>query len=207
MKRCPACQRAYPDDTLSYCLEDGSALLSEASGSNDLAATIIIPEPRQTAPVNQDTYRPTPTPPQPFNAPAPLWQPTLGAQTLQAAPARGGKGAALISLIFGITAFVLLGFCIIGGATGVNESLIGGVFLFSLLLALVGSVMGIIATSRSSKDAGAQNTRAMSIIALVLNVIYLLITMIFLILGAVASKSSVSSMRISEQGISKRWYI
>lgn len=26
MKSCPACQRAYPDDTLVYCLNDGSAL-------------------------------------------------------------------------------------------------------------------------------------------------------------------------------------
>lgn len=28
MKRCPTCQRAYADDSLRFCLEDGSALLS-----------------------------------------------------------------------------------------------------------------------------------------------------------------------------------
>ena len=30
MKRCPTCQRIYTDDTLRFCLEDGTALLSES---------------------------------------------------------------------------------------------------------------------------------------------------------------------------------
>jgi hypothetical protein len=35
MKLCPACQRTYRDDTLSYCLEDGTALLSDAGPDSD----------------------------------------------------------------------------------------------------------------------------------------------------------------------------
>src|SRR4051812_44280967 len=35
MKRCPTCQRIYADDTLRFCLEDGTALFSEASASTD----------------------------------------------------------------------------------------------------------------------------------------------------------------------------
>lgn len=193
MKRCPACQRSYTDDSLSYCLEDGSTLLSATAGSNDMAATLIIPEPRQTAPVNQETYRSTQTPSQPFNAPTPAaWpRPPQGAQMPPAAlPLPQGRGLAVTSLVFAITAFVLLGFCVIGGSTGVEESLIGGIFLFSVLLALVGAVMGILATSRNSKDQSAQNAKAVSIVALVLNGLYLLITVVFLILGAVNSKSS-----------------
>lgn len=191
MKRCPACQRTYTDDTLSYCLDDGSTLYNAVGGSsNDMAATLIMPEPRLTAPVNQDTYRPAA--PEPFSAPLPTWQPPSphGAPSLQPGAARQGKGLALTSLIFAITAFLLLGFCIIGGATGVEESLIGGIFLFSVLLALAGAVMGIIATSRSSKETSASNHKALSIVALVLNGLYLLITVIFLILGAVASNSN-----------------
>jgi len=190
MKCCPACQRTYTNDSLSYCLEDGSTLFSATADSNDLAATLIIPEPRMTAPVNQETHRPTPTPPQPFSAPTPAWHPQTPAQALPVAPLRQGRGIAVTALVFALTAFVLLGFCIIGGATGVEESLIGGIFIFSVLLALAGAVMGIIATSRSSKDANAQNAKAMSIVALVLNGLYLLITVVFLILGAVASKSN-----------------
>jgi TolB-like protein/cytochrome c-type biogenesis protein CcmH/NrfG len=43
MKRCPECRRDYVDDTLLYCLDDGSALLDgPASGSGDEPATAIL---------------------------------------------------------------------------------------------------------------------------------------------------------------------
>src|SRR5947209_12525261 len=40
MKRCPTCQRNYSDDTLRFCLEDGTPLVSEASFSSD--ATLLL---------------------------------------------------------------------------------------------------------------------------------------------------------------------
>lgn len=40
MKRCPTCQRAYADDTLRFCLEDGAALVSEAGPTTD--ATLLL---------------------------------------------------------------------------------------------------------------------------------------------------------------------
>ncbi len=43
MKRCPECRRDYYDDSLSYCLDDGSALL-EGPGSTDEPATAILHE-------------------------------------------------------------------------------------------------------------------------------------------------------------------
>jgi ketosteroid isomerase-like protein len=45
MKRCPTCQRTYTDDSLSFCLQDGSLLLSDASasGSFDPNATLHLP--------------------------------------------------------------------------------------------------------------------------------------------------------------------
>jgi hypothetical protein len=50
-------------------------------------------------------------------------------------------------------------------------------------------VAGIVAISKSSKDTGPQNAKAMSVVALVLNGLYLLISVVFLVLGAVASSS------------------
>ena len=45
MKRCPECRRDYYDDSLLYCLDDGSALLEgPASGSSDEPATAIMAE-------------------------------------------------------------------------------------------------------------------------------------------------------------------
>ena len=188
MKRCPVCQRTYEDDTLTYCLEDGSLLSSDSFGSNDLAATLIIPDPRMTAPVKQETSRPSPPPPQVYSAPRPAWPPALAQpQPMPSvAPVRPGKGAAVTSLICAIAAFLLLGFCIIGGATGVEESLLGGIFIFSAVLALVGAVLGIVAVSRSSKDVSVHNAKTLAVVALVLNGMYLLIAIVFLILGAAA---------------------
>ena len=43
MKRCPECRRDYTDDTLLYCLDDGSALLDgPASGSGEESPTAIL---------------------------------------------------------------------------------------------------------------------------------------------------------------------
>ncbi|HYJ90885.1 MAG TPA: hypothetical protein VEV84_06235, partial [Pyrinomonadaceae bacterium] len=39
MKRCPECRRAYADETLNFCLDDGSRLVLD----NDEAATAMLP--------------------------------------------------------------------------------------------------------------------------------------------------------------------
>ena len=44
MKRCPQCRRDYSDETLNFCLDDGSALL-DGPGSNDHATTAIYEGP------------------------------------------------------------------------------------------------------------------------------------------------------------------
>ncbi|MBA2734024.1 MAG: hypothetical protein H0U54_14230, partial [Acidobacteria bacterium] len=97
-----------------------------------------------------------------------------------------GRGAAVTSLICAIAAFVLLGFCIIAGATKVDESLIGGIFILSALLALVGAVLGIVAAAKSNRDTSPHNAKTLAVVALVLNGLYLTLTIVFLILGAVA---------------------
>ena len=43
MKRCPTCKRTFPDDTLSFCLEDGTPLVSEATAGPDSQETLVIP--------------------------------------------------------------------------------------------------------------------------------------------------------------------
>jgi hypothetical protein len=189
MKRCPACHRTYADDTLSFCLDDGSPLFTEGAGaSSDMAATIIMPDPRVTVPEKQETFSPPPRAPYPPTTPPPQAWPPVAAQLNRAAasPIRQGRGAAVTSLVLAVVSFFLLGFCIIGGATKVDDTLIGGIFLFSVLLALGGAILGIVAVSKSSKDTSPQNGKALSLIALVLNCLYLLITVIFLIVGAVA---------------------
>src|SRR3954462_6171039 len=41
MKRCPECRRDYYDDSLLYCLDDGSALLEGPAGGDEPATAIL----------------------------------------------------------------------------------------------------------------------------------------------------------------------
>jgi hypothetical protein len=57
MKRCPSCQRTYPDDAPAYCVNDGTRLVDEESApAYDPQKTIMASAP----------------PPQPYSNPAPL---------------------------------------------------------------------------------------------------------------------------------------
>lgn len=49
MKRCPECRRDYYDDTLLYCLEDGTGLVQGSVPSPDEPQTAILSEPPASA--------------------------------------------------------------------------------------------------------------------------------------------------------------
>jgi adenylate cyclase len=64
MKRCPECRRDYYDDSLFYCLDDGSALLEGPASGNE-SATAIFPNARaitggqvDSAPVSPESFSP-----------------------------------------------------------------------------------------------------------------------------------------------------
>lgn len=64
MKRCPECRRDYFDDSLLYCLDDGSALLDGPAGSDgytDEPATAIMSKPGTPAARARHGEDPTPT--------------------------------------------------------------------------------------------------------------------------------------------------
>ena len=47
MKRCPNCQRSYEDDTLNFCLYDGTPL-SQSEEETVIRSTFLHPEPHET---------------------------------------------------------------------------------------------------------------------------------------------------------------
>src|SRR4030095_4247660 len=57
MKRCPQCRRDYYDDTLSFCLEDGSPLVYGVS--DDDPATAVLSEPGAVATGSPASESPT----------------------------------------------------------------------------------------------------------------------------------------------------
>src|SRR5438552_17330199 len=87
MKRCPQCNRTYDDDALSFCLDDGSPLVSTSAPSSfDPSATVQYPQSRETSPPPTIAYPgPTPslTPPPP---PPPPWSPMPMAQPQTRSP-------------------------------------------------------------------------------------------------------------------------
>src|SRR2546425_3405499 len=64
MKRCPNCKRTFADDTLSFCLDDGTPLV--AAARPDSEETLVLPASSDrgaripdTQPYNQSTGRST----------------------------------------------------------------------------------------------------------------------------------------------------
>lgn len=45
VKRCPTCNRSFDDETLSFCLEDGTPLVSDSAGRADSQETLVSPSP------------------------------------------------------------------------------------------------------------------------------------------------------------------
>lgn len=45
MKRCPTCNRTFDDETLSFCLEDGTPLVRDSAGRADSQETLVSPSP------------------------------------------------------------------------------------------------------------------------------------------------------------------
>ena len=43
MKHCPTCKRAFDDDTLSFCLEDGTPLVADVGARPDSQETLVSP--------------------------------------------------------------------------------------------------------------------------------------------------------------------
>jgi hypothetical protein len=112
MKRCPQCNRTYTDDALSFCLDDGSPLVSaSAPSSYDPSATIQYPQSRDTTPQPTIAYGPgqapsSSTPPPP---PPPQWSPMppTGPQKRSVWPWILGIGAVLAFMGIGVVILII----------------------------------------------------------------------------------------------------
>jgi TonB family protein len=114
MKSCPACHRTYEDDAMSFCLEDGTPLVSVSESSYDPGATMKIPAARLTsdAPtevIREEQVAPTQTSPQAANPALPA-TPKYDAPATPA-PAERKSSAALwilgAALVLGLSAIAV----------------------------------------------------------------------------------------------------
>lgn len=114
MKRCPQCNRTYTDDALSFCLDDGSPLVSDAPSSFDPSATVHYPQGRDTTPQPTIAYpsqqaMPPPSAPPPSAAPPPAWSPmpVPATQKRSVWPWVLGIGAVLVFMGIGVAILIL----------------------------------------------------------------------------------------------------
>src|SRR5437762_3327518 len=93
MKRCPSCQRTYPDDAPAFCVNDGARLVDDESQpaydpqKTILSSTPLTPPtapPQYTSPAPPPIKPPTEQPPPPQQQQQPMWPPPPQAQAPQA---------------------------------------------------------------------------------------------------------------------------
>ncbi len=110
MKRCPQCNRTYTDDALSFCLDDGSPLLSASGPMSDPGATVQYPQPRDTSPQATIAFNPGQAAPPPPSAPTPppSWNPMppSAPQKRSAWPWILGIGAVLVFMGIGVVILI-----------------------------------------------------------------------------------------------------
>ncbi len=61
MKRCPTCSRTFDDETLSFCLDDGTPLVRDSAGRADSQETLVSPSPAFPRPETSGNLPPTQT--------------------------------------------------------------------------------------------------------------------------------------------------
>jgi hypothetical protein len=112
MKRCPTCQKTYPDDAPAFCANDGTPLVAE--GAQPYAAP-PAPQPYQAQPAPSGIKPPTqwqqPSPPQQGQWGGQYQQPAQqhpGYAQQYAQPSTGRNPLALASFIVGIISFLAL---------------------------------------------------------------------------------------------------
>ncbi len=124
MKRCPTCQRSYADDTLSFCLDDGTVLFNETSAStnSDPNATLASTSQshRNSVPTEVLDVHRSNTAQQFDSEPTLVHQPRLTAGNLYGTPAVGKPHNT--TLVVGLTVIATLILIALGG--------VGAWFLF-----------------------------------------------------------------------------
>jgi hypothetical protein len=110
VKRCPNCNRSFEDESLSFCLDDGTPLVADSGNRADSQATLVSP-----VPVVPPRESGNPAPPTQIYGQLP-GKATVNVNAFNAAPppvyAPASKQRSRLPLVLGILAILLL---VIGG--------------------------------------------------------------------------------------------
>jgi len=111
MKSCPICKRIYEDDTLVFCLEDGTRL-SAGNIPRSTSARDLDPDRTAILPAGLGATQQSPLPPRPTIPSPPPTAYTQGGSRIQPLDKRSGTAWIILS---GIFALVVIGLIIVAG--------------------------------------------------------------------------------------------
>ena len=202
MKICPKCNRSYTDDSLKFCLEDGTPLLigSSSSSGSRAAATEVLPQtptvttrPNQTVPQQNIHTQPQPSTPQYPSG-------------VSAKPSNAGLFFAIFSLIFTFGGILVFVFALIMAlpkdefyityvisnimsSIGIqlNETIIGLFVFFSMFIVPIGTLIGLIALYRAFRSYDGKGAKGFSILAIVVNLLFVIGFVVLMLLGALSN--------------------
>lgn len=142
MKHCPTCNRDYEDDSLRFCLDDGSSLINKDAGRAVPEPTMVLPTAQENAAtLSQVRQSDVPAPRQPGLSQRYAGDPGQS-------PARGALGSSNVRLFIG--ALLAVGLLLVVG----GFSLWGMAFgrrIAMLLLCLAGIVVAWVYSKRTPK--------------------------------------------------------
>jgi hypothetical protein len=191
MKRCPNCQRTYPDDAPGFCVNDGTQLVNEEAAAFDPQKTILASTPAQPPPPPMQQYSnpaPSPSPPPAAWPPPPPpgqhqqgqqpqaqnWggyyqQPGQQPYSQPYAPpvAAGGKGLSLGSFLTGLISFLAVSLIFLMGQQVIDYDRDVATISFwgSTVLGLVAIVLGALALISRR-----QRSKWMAIVGIILGI-------------------------------------
>ena len=177
MKRCPICNRTYPDDNLNFCLDDGE-LLAHYSGEeptrslrDDAPPTVVLDPVRQTNPIS---WAPGSPPMQQGSAPTQQWQ-SPNPQNYAFAPhpmmmrAAPSQALPIVAMSLGIASITVGWCCYIG-----------------VLLGPAAMITGFIGLAQSKNNPGGSGGRGFSIAGIVMGALYFVGLVVFLVIYGAA---------------------
>jgi hypothetical protein len=210
MKRCPTCQRTYTDETLRFCLEDGTTLLSgtaTSTPSDPLAATLLDSPPRNTGSDRAARTEVFQSPPTSDNQPSPTR--SWGAPNAQQAGAADSWGArrhsaepsgapfapapevsekkrswpAVASLLIGIVTWLTMLLTFVSAGFKMPDELTGLSFLAGIFLSVFGIVFGAVAFGIAFKNPDRYSGKGIALIGFFMSLLPTLFLLMLVAIG------------------------
>lgn len=178
MKICSKCKRTYNDDTLLFCLNCGTPLMSDSSGQ----ATLVMPatetakqsptasvRPHQTVP-QQHLHTQTPTT-------TPRYQP----------PSNAGRVLSIFSILFTLGGILFFMIGLIAAGFEADNTIVGVFVLISMFIVPIGTLIGLVALYRAFRSHDGKGAKKTAILAILINLFFVLGFVALMMLGFITN--------------------